>query len=285
MNYFSSYLLALISISLHELAHIITAALLKVKIHGVRVLAVGLNAIIDDQMISRSKKLLIYISGPLLNLILFIIGILAYKYLGFMKNINSKEAVLYINYKDCLLNFSSVNFCLAAFNLLPVEPLDGSRIFSNILESDKGIFIAYKCTKKVSVILSLIIIFAGIIQLLYSSFLNSSLLFIGVYITILNLLKRKKGEAAYMNMKQILYRRARLIKKGIYPVRNLAVMENMQMGNIIKSLDFDKFHIIYVLDEDLRIRKIYTEHEIINGIINNDSVITFKEFMNREETG
>lgn len=84
-----------------------------------------------------------------------------------------------------------------------------------------------------------------------------------------------------MNMKQILFRRSRLLKKGIYPVRELAVMKNMTLGNILKNLDFDRFHMIYVLDEKFKVIRVYTEQEIIDGIIEYNSEITFAEFVQK----
>ena len=86
-----------------------------------------------------------------------------------------------------------------------------------------------------------------------------------------------------MNVKNIIYRRARLLKKGIYQARDLVVIKSVQMSEILKSMDFDRFHIVYVLDENLNIVKVLTEQEIIDGLLKYNTEITFEEYINSEK--
>ena len=82
-----------------------------------------------------------------------------------------------------------------------------------------------------------------------------------------------------MNMKDVIYRRSRLLKKGIYPARDLVVVKNMRMGDIIRNLDFDRFHIIHVLDDDLKLMKVFTEQDIMDGVVKHSGDMTFEEFI------
>ncbi len=268
MKYFESFLYAFISISLHEMAHVITALIFRIEIRSIRILPVGFNAVIEEGTDCLWKKVLIYLAGPITNVLIYISGQLFCEYL-----INISI------YKEYIMNFANTNLYLAMFNILPVIPLDGSRILVNILALRKGYLITGRYVRRLSLFFSIVFIFVGFIQIFLSSFFNLSLIIIGIYIIILII--SKDMEDAIMNMKQILFRRSRLLKKGVYPVRELAVMKNMALGDILKNLDFDRFHMIYVLDEKFKVMRVYTEQEIIDGIIDYNSEITFAEFIEK----
>jgi stage IV sporulation protein FB len=86
-------------------------------------------------------------------------------------------------------------------------------------------------------------------------------------------------ESALMNIRQIVYRRSRLIKKGVYPARDLVVMKSVKLGDSLKSMDFDRFHIVYVLDDDLHILGLLTESEIMDALAANCDDITFGQLL------
>ena len=82
-----------------------------------------------------------------------------------------------------------------------------------------------------------------------------------------------------MNIKNLVYRRSRILRKGIYPGRELVAMRTMRLGDIIRNMDFDRFHIIYVLDEEMKLVRIFTEQEIIENMIKYSSDISFENLM------
>lgn len=85
----------------------------------------------------KNKKLGMAISslaGPLSNLLLAYISILVYRVLFYMSIIKSADysIIMYVFSYGALLNIG-----LAVFNLLPIPPLDGSRIITLFLPEDK----------------------------------------------------------------------------------------------------------------------------------------------------
>lgn len=86
-----------------------------------------------------------------------------------------------------------------------------------------------------------------------------------------------------MNIKYLVYKRSRFLKKGVYPGRELVVIQNMRLGDIIKNMDFDRFHIIYVLDEDMKLVRVFTEQEIIDNLSKYDSEMSFEELIKQTE--
>ncbi len=87
-----------------------------------------------------------------------------------------------------------------------------------------------------------------------------------------------------MNVKSIIYRRSRLVRKGVYQARDLVVLKNVMLSEIIKNMDFDRFHIIHVLDDDLKLVKTFTEQEIIDALFENTTDITFDELIKKSES-
>lgn len=256
------YLIILTFISIHEFGHIAAALLLGSKLYGIKILPIGLNASIDNSCCYKRDRILIYLAGPCINLLIGIIFV-----------------IIYMHYKKS--GFLSlgimINVWLAFFNLLPVLPLDGGKILMEILAGRVGVFRASKYINIFSIILSSVIIVV-VFFILEKSIFNVSLILIGAYI--LFSIGQNKKESAFMNVRNLVYRRSRIIKKGIYPAREIVVMKNIKMSDIIKAIDYtDMFHIINVLDDDLRVMKVMTEQEILNAIMENDSDITFDRFL------
>ncbi|MCL5071573.1 MAG: M50 family metallopeptidase [Actinobacteria bacterium] len=261
-GYLTEYILILISIILHEAGHIISALLLGRKLHYVKLLPAGLNASLSGENSSAWRNLAIYACGPAVNALLAAIVISAGRH--------NPGRTYYTDF------FILVNICLGIFNMIPVLPLDGGRIIREILAFKTGSSKAGSIMYKISFFLALGLIFAGIIQLTGNIY-NFSVLLVGIYVLIT--IKMEKTEAALMNIKSVIYRRSRLLKKGIYQARDLVVIKSMRLGEVIKNMDFDRFHIIYVLDDNLKVMGVYTEQEIIDAMLKYNTDITFEDMV------
>lgn len=256
------YLVAYASIALHELGHIAVARARGYRLERVNLTVVGLSAVISEEGLSKRDSLLIFSAGPAVNLLL---SVLLYGFAGL-----PEQPLSILNF------FFYSNICLAAFNLIPAVPLDGGRILRELLAGRIGYISAGKSLRKLAFVLSTAFIALGAYQLAYNRS-NFSLLVIGLYIMVL--LFTGKMEAALMNIKQIIYRRSRLLKKGIYPARDLVAMKSTPVNEILKCMDFDSFHFIFVLDENLKLIGVFNENEIMEGIVDNRTDITFGELM------
>ncbi|HZK27326.1 MAG TPA: site-2 protease family protein [Thermoclostridium sp.] len=85
----------------------------------------------------KKGTILVSIGGPLSNLLMAFIGVILFEitYVISYANIVAGETFV-IYYMNFLVLFFSVNINLAVFNLLPVPPLDGSKILSGILPTE-----------------------------------------------------------------------------------------------------------------------------------------------------
>lgn len=104
-------MLIIIALAAHELAHIVSAIILKIKFEKFKITLFGFNFNADLENIIFIKKLLLFISGPACNLYLYLI----------FKNTDYNK-------------FAEINMFLAIINMIPIVPLDGGNICKSILE-------------------------------------------------------------------------------------------------------------------------------------------------------
>lgn len=264
-DYLSSFLVIYASIFLHELGHIVIAMLFGRQIYSLTLLPVGLNATIEEGATAGFQNIVIFAIGPIINIFLAIAGFLLSSFI--------------INIDESIYFFIRTNIYLSAFNMLPILPLDGAKILREAIIVKAGLFAAYRYIKAVTLVLFLAIIILGLIQFILSGN-NLSLLIAGFYFY--SSLKQDRSEAAMMNIKSFIFRRSRILKKGVYPARELVAIKSMRLGEIIKNMDFDRFHIVYVLDNDMRIMGHFSEQEIIDSLLKYSSDMTFEMLIDME---
>ena len=262
-NFYLKYLVIFTSLAIHELAHVLTAVLQKGKFKTLRIFPVGLNAEIDTGETGLKAALFTDISGPLINILIFAAGFILDSY--------------YLKLPDDIHFIIYVNISLGVFNMIPVIPLDGGRILQRLLESHIGFYRANKYTRRISAGILILLAVIGVFQFV-GSMHNYSLVLLGGYMYYY--LKHEGTEVSLMNIKNLVYKRSRFLKKGIYPGRELVVLKSIKLSEIIRNMDFDRFHLIYVLDEEMKFIKLFTEQDIIDSMVKHDSNITFDELIN-----
>lgn len=147
---------------LHELGHTIAGIILGFKPSAIEINPFGLsisfeskvenyNKKIKNTSILTIKKMIIAISGPIINLICILIC------LAFNEKITIgfEEVIIYSN------------IIIGVFNLIPIYPLDGGRILKNLLHIFVGLDNTYSYTNLISNISIIILTFFSSICILY----------------------------------------------------------------------------------------------------------------------
>ena len=126
---FKELITFLFIIIIHELGHITASLIFKWKIDKVSIMPFGCITIFSE-LINRPliEEFIILISGPLFQFINYLI------------------------FKDITPYFNYYNYGLFIFNMLPIYPLDGYKLFSIILNK----YIPYKKVIRIMLIISLI---------------------------------------------------------------------------------------------------------------------------------
>lgn len=257
------YLILLLFLSIHEIVHGLVARSFNVKSD---LLEFGPSGIKLEMNIpyggnSSLEGVLIYLSGSLFNLIFAF-------------------AVTKINISGiCLDKVIMSNLYIGIFNLIPIIPLDGSSIIFTLLKPKKGLKRAIKITSFISIIFGIISVIAVFIVTYNMG--NYFLLFCIsiVMLSILPELKYKRMEVCLMNIDALLKRKNKINKKKAYPVRNIAVLDSLQVYNIIPLLDHDSFHVITVLNERLEVCGSFTEKDVLEKYLNSCDKMTALELV------
>lgn len=261
----TEYIMTILFVFAHEAGHISAAIYSGAAVYSLRILPVGFNAEIDDRVCSKWQRIFIYSTGPGISLLLAILF----------------EILINLGLKNSLTTLGLHSNCyLAIFNLLPILPLDGGKIIMELLSEKCGILRAGMRMRLFSATISIGLAVLGLVGFINDRG-NISLIVISLYI--LMCIGKSKEESAFMNIKNLLFRKSRVIKKGIYPVREIVVLKHVKLAEVIKACDYiDRFHIINVLDENLRVIKVMTEQELIDAIVRNTPDTTFENFMHLE---
>lgn len=246
---FKSYIIiSFLWIILHELSHIIIAGKFGCNFNNLNINIFGVKAELDniDELTER-KKLIVYLSGPLFNILMTVIMYFIYNYFNF----------------GFIKTSIMINLCLGIFNLLPAYPLDGSRI-CEILLSKKFL---YKKSKKITEVLSFIIsgiLFLGFSVMLLLHKVNISLFLAVVLITYTTFLEREK--TMYIIMGDMISKVRKLKKHNYIENKTISVYYKKGLVNVLTLVDKNKFNSFYVLNEDMELLGILNEDELIKAL-------------------
>lgn len=128
----------------------------------------------------KKGMMLVSIAGPAMNLLLAFAGVLVLKgiginpILGTYEGIMSEDSAMFI--MKLIYPLIQINLILAAFNLIPIPPLDGSKILAGLLP-DAGTVFVYSMEQYGPLILLLLIVtgMAGKVFLPLANLLGSLL--------------------------------------------------------------------------------------------------------------
>lgn len=145
----------LIYIFLHELGHALCAKFLQINVESINLFALGGYASIDMSNTSANERIAIAIAGPIINFIIFILGLFAHIFLSSTEIVRADN--LYV------ISIWVTNLLLLCQNLIPVHPLDGGRIVRELLCKVLSRVTSIRASASLSILVSLVAIFSAVI--------------------------------------------------------------------------------------------------------------------------
>ena len=227
-GYFSNLLVFTSVIIFHELGHYLIAKLNNLNPEKIIIYPFGgitrINSLINTKI---SKELSVALAGVIFQSIYYLL-----------------ISILHNNYliRDYIFNlFTTYHYSILTFNLLPIHPLDGSKVLNLIMSK----FLPYKLTYKLTIIISIITLII-LITINYYKFNYTTLLIITIILD--NIIKYYKNINYAFNKF--------LLERYLYKTNYHKPKEIDKIDNMYK----EKYHIIkennhYLTEKELLKRR------------------------------
>ena len=237
----------------HELAHLMTTRAYGFKIVGLELYPFGGAAKSDDLFEGRKfEESMIALAGTFLNIVLLFVGqVLRWK--GLWTG-------------ELADDFVRFNFWLAAFNLIPVLPLDGGRVVRAFFAASFGYVKTTKFLAWSGKWLGLLIALYGIVLWGQGNFTEGALTYIilGGFFWIAGDKEVKYAHITFL--RQLTRKKEDLLKKGLMRSFWFTVQGETHLVRIVEQFTPDRYGMISVTNPTMGLDKILTETEVVEGM-------------------
>lgn len=225
-GHFKDFVIISLIIFVHELGHLTVAIYYKWNIDKIVILPFGGITIFNEYLNKPIKEeFLIAIAGPIYQILFYVIIN--------MLNFNNDIFILY-------------HYVILLFNLLPIYPLDGSKILEVILEK----YFSYGFSSKITIIISIVIIFLLCTYIIFYKNLLMLTMFIFLLIKCIEKIKNYKYTYNKFLFERYLYN---------FNYSNTKIINGININKMMR----DKKHIFYYNNMYL------TEKDILKDFFDN----------------
>lgn len=213
------------ALTFHELAHLLVAISRGYKLKQFKIDMFGLSIDLDNE-IEDKDSFAVNVAGPMCNLFLCLVCLAMYTLIPKSYNV--------------LNEFCISNLVLAIFNLLPVYPLDGGKIFRAFVKSDK----AYA---RLDIIIRLIFSLLFLALFIYSCFVNINYFYLLMFVFFITSKRKQTPTFSLFKFNK---------SKSFDKINLIKICESDNLYSIIKHIKKHNYTIFYVsekkeyLDED-----------------------------------
>jgi len=238
-------LLILAAVLIHEIAHVIMARLLGVRVAEVDLLPFGGQAKMEDYTgLDPEQDIYLALAGPAASL--SAAGIFYF----LQEQIISPYLPMFIN----------INLFLGLFNLCPGLPMDGGHILRAVLSKFIGYKRATSRTAALGKIIAVGIMGWGGYQLYYQ---QSGVNFIVVGALLLWAAHREGRLLAYAFMRYLVNKKSELAKHGLLPAQQVVSREDTLLKVILESARPNFYLVVVAMDENDNVVGMHSEAKLI----------------------
>ena len=244
----------------HEMGHILMALHLNLNLYEIELLPLGGTIrIASGSEIEPNKEIKLAIAGPIVNIMLLAFAILL-------------SSIIPIEMHQVAELFVKGNILLIFFNLLPILPLDGGRIYRALLVRNRGFINATKYILLVSLIMICFLLLLSIVGIIYQ-LASWSLLYLSGFLLYNFIMEYRTYRLHFM--KHYLAGESQSRKK-VWQTNTLTADYNMDAKDVIKQFVPGKYNIVIVIDNRGRVAGRLTERQIIKAIHQSGPAVKIK---------
>lgn len=254
-------------ILLHEIGHVMAALYWGIRVKTIELFPFGGVARMENiHGGSLGREITLALAGPLVNFFLSIFWAL-----GLYFHLGNRETLIFLFY---------VTIAIGCFNLIPVWPFDGGRIFRAVLARWTGFFYAARFVSLLGQIMAGIFFIYGI-WAMWQHWINFHWWLIAAYLYYIN---RQEKKFAFLSYMRYLTQKEKEIEgEGFLPAVLLVSMSKVSLRKIIERLAPHRYHVIWVLDMKGNFLGLVTEKTIIRMALKGSMYITLEEVLREED--
>ncbi len=251
------------SLAVHELAHILVARTLGIKMTEIELYPFGGVSRISEQLeLEPFVERRLSLAGPSANLVLAALAVMLHN-----RGLCNRELLQFV---------IESNLVLAIFNLLPAMPLDGGRVLRSYLAPVMGYRKATEKAARVGQFLAATMLASGLIGV-YTGCFNWSLMLAGLFLFVAS--SRERGQAVYTFIRSLMSKESELLKKGCLRGEQLVVLEETRLLEIFRLFSPQRYHFILILDRSQRLRGEISESTLVKAALTKGLDIPVKQIL------
>lgn len=236
---------------IHELGHVVAAKGFGWKIREIRLLPFGGVAVTDEAAsIPAREEIIVALAGPLQNALMIAFGFA-------MKALGVSDAAWW-DY------FMTANTLIGLFNLLPIQPLDGGRLMQAALSYWMTYHQVMVSVTIVSMALSVMMLVAAVSPW-HGAGIQLNLLIIGGFLLVSNW--HDYRSIPFRHMRFLMSRQRRFLQwvmRGTL-AQPIVVHGQRKIAEVVRMFMRERYHLIYVLNEQGAIRGVFPEQRMIDA--------------------
>jgi stage IV sporulation protein FB len=252
IGYFIELLTLFTIVFIHELGHVSMAKGFGWRVKEVQLLPFGGVAVVEESgNIPAYEEIWVALAGPLQNVWM---AVFAYA----MNHYGIGDAVWW-EY------FMQANILIGLFNLLPIQPLDGGKIFVALLSFRLCYYKTLRYCAWLSLALSAVLVIIALLQLWTHGGIQLNLLVIGIFLIYSNWFAYR--HIPYQFRRFLMSRESRAnkhLKQGTL-AQPIVVGGRKEIKAIVQLFMREQYHLIFVLNERGIIQKVLTEQRMIQS--------------------
>jgi stage IV sporulation protein FB len=249
-GYFIELLTLFVIVFIHELGHVSMAKGFGWRVREVQLLPFGGVAVVEESgNIPAYEEIWVALAGPIQNGWMSIFACI-------MMQLSGTDLVWW-EY------FLQANLMIGLFNLLPILPLDGGKVFVSLLSYQLSYYKTLQICAWFSMIISSGVVIYALISAITQGGIHLNLLMIGLFLVYSNWISYR--HIPYLFRRFLISREGRALHHSGQAAltQPLIVSGQKDITSIVHMFMREKSHLIFILSKQGIIQKVLTEQHII----------------------